>query len=51
VLLAPREGGTSINKSQKEDTERKARTFYFGKPVLFTLDLGLTTPYSLGILV
>jgi len=25
--------------------------FVFGKPVLFTLGLGLTTPYSLGILV
>jgi len=24
--------------------------FVFGKPVLFTLGLGLTTPYSLGIL-
>jgi len=25
--------------------------FVFGKPVLFTLSLGLTTPYSLGILL
>ena len=29
----------------------KPRRFVFGKPVLFTLGLGLTTPYSLGILV
>jgi len=25
--------------------------FDLGKPVLFTLGLGLTTPYSLGVLV
>jgi len=25
--------------------------FFFGKPVLFTLGLGLTTPYSLGVFV
>jgi len=25
--------------------------FVFGKPVLFTLGLGLTAPYSLGVLV
>ena len=25
--------------------------FLFGKPVLFTLGMGLTTPYSLGVLV
>ena len=31
--------------------EEKPGHFVFGKPVLFTLDLGLTTPYSLGILV
>ena len=40
----------------KQITERiygaeKPRLFVFGKPVLFTLGLGLTTPYSLGILV
>ena len=29
----------------------KPGRFVFGKPVLFTLGLGLTTPYSLGILV
>jgi len=29
----------------------KSRRFVFGKPVLFSLGLGLTTPYSLGILV
>jgi len=27
----------------------KPRLFVFGKPILFTLGLGLTTPYSLGI--
>jgi len=31
--------------------EEKLGRFVFGKPVLFTLGLGLTTPYSLGILV
>jgi len=31
--------------------EEKPRRFVFGKPVLFTLGVGLTTPYSLGILV
>ena len=30
---------------------QKSGHFVFGKPVLFTLGLGLTTPYSLGILV
>jgi len=52
MLYAPRYGGTSINKSQKEDTgEEKPGRFVFGKLVLFTLGLGLATPYSLGILV
>jgi len=31
--------------------EEKPERFVFGKPVLFTLGLGLTTPYSFGILV
>jgi len=31
--------------------EIKPRHFVFGKPVWFTLGLGLTTPYSLGVLV
>jgi len=31
--------------------EEKLGRFVFGKPVLFTLGVGLTTPYSLGILV
>ena len=31
--------------------EEKPGPFVFGKPVLFTLGLGLTTPYSLGISV
>jgi len=31
--------------------EEKPRRFVFGKPVLFTLGLGLTAPYSLCILV
>ena len=31
--------------------KEKPGPFVFGKPVLFTLGLGLTTPYSLGILV
>ena len=31
--------------------EEKLRRFVFGKPILFTLGLGLITPYSLGILV
>jgi len=31
--------------------EEKSGHFVFGKPVLFTLGLGLTTPYSLGLLI
>jgi len=31
--------------------EEKPRRFVFEKPILFTLGLGLTTPYSLGVLV
>jgi len=31
--------------------EEKPGRSVFGKPVLFSLDLGLTTPYSLGVLV
>ena len=31
--------------------EEKLGRFVFGKPVLFTLGMGLTTPYSLGVLV
>jgi len=31
--------------------EEKPGRFVFGKPVLFSLGLGLTTPHSLGILV
>jgi len=31
--------------------EGKPGRFVFGKPVFFTLGLGLTTPYSLDILV
>ena len=52
MLFAPKWGGTSINKSQKEDTGKKSQeVFVFGEPVLFTLGLGLTAPYYLGILV
>jgi len=35
---------------RRYEVEKTGR-FVFGKPVLFTLDLGLTTPYSLGSLV
>jgi len=38
-----------ITKGRYE--EEKPGRFVFGKPVLFTLGLGLTTLYSLGILV
>jgi len=31
MLFAPRQGGTSIKESQKEETGRKARTFCFRK--------------------
>jgi len=37
----------SIKQSQNEKLGR----FVFGKPVLFTLGLGFTTPYSLGVSV
>jgi len=51
ILFEPKKEGTSINKRQKDDTGKKIQDFFFGKPVLFTLGVGLTTPYSLGILV
>jgi len=51
MLFAPRQWGTSINESQKRYGEEKQGRFIFGKPDLFTLGLGLTMPYSLGILV
>ena len=52
VLFAPCEGDTSINKSWKRRyREENPGHFVFGKPVLFTLGLDLTTPYSLGLLV
>ena len=51
MLFAPRYGGTSINESQKEDTGKKSQDIFFGKPVFFTLGLGLTTTYSLGVFV
>jgi len=45
-------GGTSINEITKmRYREENPRCFVFGKSVLFTLDLGLTTPYCLGLLV
>ena len=40
-----------LTNHKKKIRGRKARTFVFGKPVLFTLGLGFTTPYSLGNLV
>jgi len=43
----------NVHKQNTETTygEEKPGRFVFGKPVLFTLGLGLITPYSLGILV
>ena len=42
-----------VNKriTKRRYGEENPRRFAFGKPVLFTLGLGLTTPYSLGVLV
>ena len=37
--------------TKKRYGEEKPRRYFFGEPVLFTLGLGLTTPYSLGISV
>jgi len=52
MLFAPGKGGTSMKKIRKRryGGEKPGR-FVFGKPVLFTLALRLTTPYSLGVLV
>jgi len=36
---------------ERKNGEENPGRFVFGKPVLFTLGLGLTTPYSLGVLV
>jgi len=42
----------SIKESKKGDTGQKNQgRFVYGQAVLFTLGLGLTTPYSLGVLV
>ena len=52
MLFVPSWGGTSINKiTKRRYGEEKPGRFVFGKPVLFSLGLGLTRPYSLGILV
>jgi len=52
MLFAPGKGGTSMKKIRKRRYGgEKLGRFVFGKPVLFTLGLGLTTPYSLGVLV
>ena len=42
-----------VNKgiTKRKYGEENPGCFVFGKPVLFTLGLGLTTPYSLGVLV
>ena len=37
--------------TKRKYREEKLRHFVFGKPVLFSLGLGLTTPYSLGLLI
>jgi len=37
--------------TKRRNEEKKQGRFVFGKLVLFTLGLGLTTPYSLGVLV
>jgi len=37
--------------AERRYEEEKPGHFFFGKPVLFTLGMGLTAPYSLGILV
>jgi len=51
MLFAPKQGGTSIKKiTKRRYGGEKQERFDFGKPVLFTLGLGLTTPYSFGIL-
>ena len=52
MLFAPGKGGTSMKKIRKRRYGgEKLGRFVFGKPILFTLGLGLTAPYSLGILV
>jgi len=52
VMFAPCEGGMSINKSQKGDTGMKSQDILFSENrFCSTLGLGLTTPYSLGLLV
>ena len=48
MLFAPRQGGTSINGSQKEDTGRKATTFYFRKTGFFHSRSGTYCALLLG---
>jgi len=40
-----------IKITKRRYGREKPGRFVFGKPVLFTLGLGLTTPYSLGIFI
>ena len=44
---------THVHKqiTKRRYREEKSGHFVFGKPVLFTLGLSLTTPYSLGLLI
>ena len=52
MLFAPGKGGTSMKKiTKRRYGGEKPGRFVFGKPVLFTLALRLTTPYTLGVLV
>ena len=49
--LHPGNEAAPLTNYKKTIRERKARTFSFRKTISFTLGLGLTTPYSLSILV
>jgi len=46
-----KEAGPLTNHKKKRYGIENSGCFVFGKPVLFTLGVGLTKPYSLGILV
>jgi len=47
MCFAPIQEGSSINESQKKDTEKKAKTFCFRKTGFAHYQSELSTPYSL----
>jgi len=49
--LHPGKEARPLKNTKRRYGEEKPGRFIFGKPVLFTLDLRFTAPYSMGVLV